>query len=320
VRGLILAAGYGTRLGALSDLRPKPAVPVRGLPVIAYLLELLHAHEVREVMINLHHLPEELERAVERHTPPGTEITYSLEREILGTGGGIRRAAGFLQGSDESIVLAGDMLLDVDLSAMVRRHRARGDRVTLLLRDDPRRDTFGTIGVDAQGCVRRIGSRFDLGGEANSGVFVGVRVFSARAYGDLPQRESFEDLGDWIAPALAAGARDIRAEVQSPRDCTWEPVGTLHEYLQVNLEPPELSYLSAEQIGAKGRARIDRDLVIGAGARLGSGSRLERAVGWEGESVPAGLVASDGVFAGGTFHSLDPRSIPRSGDHRGATE
>ena len=76
------------------------------------------------------------------------------------------------------------MLLDVDLGALVARHRARGDAVTMLLRDDPRAESFGSIGIDAQGCVRRIGRRFDLGGETRAGVYTWVNVVSARALGD----------------------------------------------------------------------------------------------------------------------------------------
>jgi NDP-sugar pyrophosphorylase family protein len=89
--------------------------------------------------------------------------------------------ADFLRESDPCLLLGGDMLLDVDLAALVARHRARRDAVTLLLRDDPRAESFGSIGADAQGCVRRIGRRFDLGGETQAGLYTWVNVVAARA-------------------------------------------------------------------------------------------------------------------------------------------
>ncbi|MEZ4291625.1 MAG: nucleotidyltransferase family protein [Myxococcota bacterium] len=138
---MILAAGLGTRLRPLSALRAKPALPVLGRPVISLLLELLARHGVREVLINLHHLPETIRSAVAGDCPDGIEVEWSEEPRPLGTGGGIRRAADFLRGSPECVVLAGDMLFDADLAALARTHRRSG-RGAIVLRDDPRADRF----------------------------------------------------------------------------------------------------------------------------------------------------------------------------------
>lgn len=312
MRGMIVAAGLGTRLSPLTHLRPKPALPVRGLPLIAYQLMLLHTHDISEVIINTHHLPDELEAAARKHCPSGMTLGFSHEREILGTGGGIRRVADFLAESDPCVILAGDMLLDVDLSALVERHRARADAVTMLLRDDPRAEQFGTIGVDSAGSVRRIAARFDLGGEQRAGLYTWANVIASRALDALPDRESFSHFDDWIAPMLEAGARDIRGELDLP--CTWEPVGTWAEYMHANLSPPHLSYLDPAELAG---ARIVGDLVIGAGATLGAGASLKRVVVWDGESVPPGLQAHDGVFAGGALHSAPDDAAGNETTERG---
>jgi NDP-sugar pyrophosphorylase family protein len=194
------------------------------------------------------------------------------------------------------------MLLDANLSSLVERHRARGDALTLLLRDDPRAAQFGTIGVDGEGHLRRIGKRFDLGSETEAGLYTWVNVVSARALDTLPVRERFGHLDDWIAPLLAAGATDIRGEVARAGECVWEPVGTPGEYLSVNLHPRSLGYFEADTRARSEGTRFERDLVIGAGATLGPGAQLRRAVVWDGETVPAEFRASDGVFAGGAFH------------------
>jgi NDP-sugar pyrophosphorylase family protein len=290
----------------LTHLRPKPAVPVRGLPLIAYPLALLARHGVGEVVINVHHLPDRLIDAARRYAPPGLKLHFSIEAELLDTGGGIRRAAEFLRGPGPCLILGGDMLLDADLGGLCRLHRDRGDAVTLLLKSDPRAERFGSVGVDAQGRVRRIGRRFDLGGEVDSGVYVWANVVSARALDSLPDREVFSHFDDWLAPLLAGGAGDIRGEVKHITDCTWEPVGTLREYLDVNMDPPRLSYLDPDARARSEGTRFEPGLVIGAGAALGPGASLRRSVVWDGERVPAGLHASEGVFAGGSFHRCDP--------------
>jgi NDP-sugar pyrophosphorylase family protein len=299
---MIVAAGLGTRLRPLSELRPKPAIPVRGIPLIAYQLALLASQGVSEVVINAHHLPDRLVAAARRYRPPGVELHFSVERELLGTGGGIRRVASFLRESDPCLIVGGDMLVDADLAALVERHRARSDAWTLLLRDDARGAEFGTIGLDERGRIRRIGRRFDLGCEARAGLYTWVNVVAARAFDGLPDRECFGHLDDWVAPQLAAGAEDIRGEVWSPARCTWEPVGTLREYLAVNLQPCPLGYFDADALARREGTRFEPDLVVGAGASIEPGAQLHRAVVWDGERVPAPLRARDGVFAGGAFH------------------
>ena len=302
---MIVAAGLGTRLRPLTELRPKPALPVRGIPLIAYTLALLARHGVTEVIVNAHHLPDILMDAARRHCPLDMELRFSIESELLDTGGGIRRVADYLRQSDPCLIVAGDMLFDTDLSALVATHRERRDAWTMLLRGgDPREKAFGTIGVDSQNRVRRIGTRHDLGGEHHAGLYAWANVVAARAFESLPEREIFSHFDGWIAPQLASGATDIRGEIVAADDFVWEPVGTPAEYLAANLAPIPLSYQEAIADAQHAGARVERGVVIGAGAELGPGARLQRAVVWDGEQVPDGLEASDGIFAGGAFHPV----------------
>jgi mannose-1-phosphate guanylyltransferase len=239
--------------------------------------------------------------AAEACCPEDLELHFSHEPELLGTGGGIRRVASFLRDSDPCLVVAGDMLLDADLAGFARRHRERGDAATLLLRSDPRSAAFGAVGIDAEGSVRRIGREFDLGGSAQLGLFVGVRAFAPRCFDALPEREdAFEDLRDWLAPALRAGARDIRGELSDAEALGWEPVGTPAEYLRANLDfDPRFDRWDVRH--RRAAARIEDGVVIGRNASVPEGVRLENVVIWEGERVPPGTQAAHGVFAGGRF-------------------
>jgi mannose-1-phosphate guanylyltransferase len=303
MRAMILAAGLGTRMQPLTHYRAKPALPVHGVPVIAYLLALLARHCVKQVTVNLHHQSDSILDAIEKFRPDGMEITVIHESAPRGTGGGIRGAAGFLAESDPCLVLAGDMILDLDLTEVVARHRARGDLATLVLREDPRAAQFGTIGLDAESTVCRIGERRVTSGEVTAGVFSSVRVFSPRIFESLPEREHFEDLRDWLVPAIEAGARDIRGEIYAPQDCSWEPVGTPAEYLAANLRPRPPAFTTPDLQEKSSDTRLMGDVVLGAGCEVAAGARLSRCVVWDGESVPGDAEASDAVFAGGSFHT-----------------
>ncbi len=301
MRGMIVAAGLGTRLRPLTEWLPKPAVPVRGLPMIAYGLELLAAAGVSEVVINVHHHPERLIEAAERFCPPKLGIRFSHERDLLHTGGAIRRVASFLRESETCVILGGDMIVDLDLPALVQAHVASGRAITTALADDPRIARFGSVGLDAAGRLRRIGSRFDLGGETQRGLYTWVNVLSARAFESMPERESFNHLEDWWGPLAAVRPAEIGGVVLEPSECAWEPVGTPAEYLETNFRPPALRYFDPDASARALGARIDEHVIASPGAEIGADVELERVVVWPGECVPAGTRASQGVFAAGRF-------------------
>jgi mannose-1-phosphate guanylyltransferase len=301
MRGMIVAAGLGTRLRPLTDWLPKPAVPVRGIPLIAYGLELLAAAGVTEVVINVHHLPELLREAAERHCPPKLGIRFSTERDLLHTGGAIRRVASFLRDSETSVILGGDMIVDLDLPAFVRAHRESGRTVSAALVDDPRSASFGSIGLDAAGRLRRIGRRFDIGGETQRGVYTWVNVLSSRAFDALPDREVFNHLEEWWGPRAAAHPDEIGGAVLSPAECAWQPVGTPAEYLDANFALPRLRYFDPDARARASGARLTAHVVAGAGAEIPADASLERVVVWPGERIAPGTRASHGVFAGGRF-------------------
>lgn len=308
MRALILAAGFGTRLRPLSNLLPKPAMPVRGLPVITYNLALLYHHGITDVMINTHHLPEAIVEAAERHCPAGMRLTFSHEPEILNTGGGLRQAASFLRKSDPCLLLAGDMLLDIDLTAFIKRHRASEASITFGLLDDPRSATFGSIGIDGEegsGRVRRIANRVDLGGEQRAGIYISLTALSAKALDTLPEMEKFSHLEDWVKPMLLEGREDIRAELFTEKDCFWEPVGTLEEYLEANFIRHKFSFIDVDHCARQDRVQLNIHSVLGRGVAIQAGCCLRRVVVWDGEHLPDDYQAENGIFAGGDFYACD---------------
>ncbi len=300
---MIVAAGLGTRLLPLTRLAPKPAVPVRGIPLIGYSLALLAAAGVREVVINVHHLPEQLTAAARRWCPEGVTLHFSHEPNLLHTGGAIRRVVDFLRESDPCLVLGGDMILDLDLPALLARHRASGRAATLLLCDDAAAARFGTIGLDAGGGLRRVASRFDLGGETRAGVYTWLNLVSPAAFDSLPDREVFNHLDDWLAPR-ARDAGDVGGEI-GDKGLIWTPVGTMTEYVDANFAQISPRYLDVARLARERGVVLTADRVLGVGAQVPEDARLDRVVVWDDEKVPNAFVARNGVFAGGAFHPAE---------------
>lgn len=120
---MILAAGLGTRLRPLTDDRPKALVEVAGRPMADWVIRRLAGHGFTDIIINAHHYAEQIEAFASGHDHAGVSLTVSVEEEILGTGGGVRKAAWFF-GDEPFLVHNVDVMTDLDLSGLMKAHRA----------------------------------------------------------------------------------------------------------------------------------------------------------------------------------------------------
>jgi len=183
---MILAAGLGTRLRPLTDTCPKPLIDVGGRPMIAFALDLVRAAGISEVAINLHHLGDQLRKALGHGENYGVRFTFFEEDPILETGGGISNARNFLDG-DEFVVLNADTMTDLDLSDTIAFHRRHAALATMFLRPDPEAQRYGTIEIDGEHRIRRfLGQPAEAGEPLRQLMFGGVHVFSPRVFDYLP--------------------------------------------------------------------------------------------------------------------------------------
>ncbi len=182
VKAMILAAGFGSRLRPLTDRMPKPLIQVAGRPLIAYPLAVLREAGIRDVLINLHHLGEQIRDALGDGSRFGMSITYSEEHPILDTGGAIKNAQSFLE-DGTFVVLNADTVIDLNLAEVVRWHRHRGARATMVLRPDREAARYGVIEVDARGRIRRfLGRPPEVHEPLTALMFAGVHVFEPQVF------------------------------------------------------------------------------------------------------------------------------------------
>src|SRR5262249_53526605 len=144
MRGVILAAGFGTRLWPLTEDRTKPAIPFLNQPLISYSVLHLASHGIREIIINLHHKPNSIRDALGSGDRYAARVQYSYEEEILGTSGALDRVRDQLLDGD-FVVVNGKIITTVNLDEAIRHHRETAALATLVLRENPRRDPFSTV-------------------------------------------------------------------------------------------------------------------------------------------------------------------------------
>ncbi len=232
---MVLCAGFGTRLRPLTDTCPKPLVPLCGVPLLRYNFAVLQSAGVDEVVVNTHHLGAAMERgAVEQAQSLGLKLTISREeRHILGTGGGLKKAASLLAGGT-FFVLNGDMLFDVDLAAALAAHRAAGAVATMVLAPYPPGATYGAVEVDAQDRVRRIAGRGASPGPGEKWIkrhFTGVHILEPEALARLPEGES--DINRTAYVRLIHDGARVLGFVQSG---AWADLGAPKSYLRSNID------------------------------------------------------------------------------------
>ncbi len=155
MRGIILAAGQGTRLGPLTRERPKPMLPISGRPVIEHTVRWLRSHDITRITINLHHYPQAVIDHFGDGSGFGVEITYSIEQALLGTAGGVKRMAASFD--TPAVVVYGDVLTDFDLTALVTLHTGQPPEphVSLCLYRVVNPTACGIVALNEQGRVTR---------------------------------------------------------------------------------------------------------------------------------------------------------------------
>jgi NDP-sugar pyrophosphorylase family protein len=197
MKAMVLAAGQGTRLQPLTEHIPKALVPVAGRPMIEYSLLLLKRYGICDIIINLHHLGEQIENYLGDGRKWGLQITYSKEPELLDTGGGLLKAKPFLQGGT-FIVINTDVLIDVSLSELIAFHEEKRAAATLVLRPDPLADQYGSMEIDDEGRIRRfLHAQIATAPPVRTTklMFTGLQVLEPRVFDHMPAADAARKFG-----------------------------------------------------------------------------------------------------------------------------
>jgi NDP-sugar pyrophosphorylase family protein len=211
VTAMILAAGRGTRLGPLGRKVPKILLEIGGEPLLARHLRYLEREGVERVVVNAHHLAEQVQDFVSAYRGR-LEVVLLVETELRGTAGSVRGALPHL-GHDPFIVLYGDVLVDEPLEPLLAAHRSRGAATTLTVYSAPSTVGKGVVEIEAEGRVIAFREKRQEGaGLVNAGLYVLEAGFVCRFPTRIPL-----DFGEDVLPqAVARGERVFAYPLASP--------------------------------------------------------------------------------------------------------
>jgi mannose-1-phosphate guanylyltransferase len=284
MQAIVLVGGEGTRLRPLTASTPKPALTLVDRPFLAYMIEWLAGHGVGEVVLACGFLPDVLREALAgEEERAGVTIRYVAEPEPRGTAGAIRFAADELgeRLEERFLALNGDVLTDLDLTALLRAHEERGARATIGLHPVEDSSAYGLVRCGDRGEVleflEKTGRRAP--GEVNAGMYVLERSVLEL----VPPGENVSIERDVFPRLVGDGLYGLRL------DGYWMDIGTPDRYLQATwdilegrvetrVEPTAPGMLVAAGAQVAAGARVGPRAVLGPGCRVGAGSEVRESV------------------------------------------
>ncbi|XFA72812.1 NDP-sugar synthase [Thermosynechococcaceae cyanobacterium Okahandja] len=240
MKAMILAAGKGTRVRPITYTIPKPMIPILQKPVMEFLVELLRKHGFTEIMVNVSHLAHEIENYFQDGQRFGVEIAYSFEGYIedgelvgkaLGSAGGIKRIQDFNPFFDDTfIVLCGDALIDLDLTAAVKWHRQKGAIATVIMKSVPRDDvsSYGVVVTDDNHRITAFQEKPSVAEALSTNINTGIYIFEPEVLEYIPSNQEF-DIGSQLFPKLVAMGAPFYGLAM---DFEWIDIGKVPDYWQ----------------------------------------------------------------------------------------
>jgi mannose-1-phosphate guanylyltransferase len=296
--------GEGTRLRPLTDNVPKPAITLVDRPFLAYMVEWLGSHGVTEVVLACGFLPDRLREALGDGEHEGVGLTYVTEPERRGTAGAIRFAAEALGDrlEDRFLALNGDLLTDLDLTALIRSHEERGARATIGLYEVDDAAAFGLVDCDAAGTVLSFTEKTGVAapGEVNAGAYV-----LERSVLDLIPPGRAVSIETEVFPRLVGDG--LCAE---PLSGYWMDIGTHERYLQATwdilegrvateVRPTAPGLFLGEGCEVAASASVGPRAVLSTGCEVAADATVANSVLLDGCRVGAGARVSGSILAAG---------------------
>ncbi len=301
MQAVILIGGEGTRLQPLTCNTPKAMVPILNRPFLEHLLRYLAKHGVTDVILAMGYIPDPIQSRLGDGTQFGVRMTYLIEESPLGTSGAVKNAESLLNGP--FIVFNGDILTEIDLTAMVKQHQKIKPRISIALTPVDNPTIYGVVETDARGMVKRFMEKPGWDKVTTNMINAGIYILEPEVLMHIPAsgHSMFEN---YLFPLLLDRGEPIFGY---PSDAYWIDIGTPEKYLKahhdlllrwkngdVRIEGESRIHPAAQIKGPvlvgegcdiSADVRIKGPAVLGPRCKIDKGAVLERTILWDGSQV-----------------------------------
>lgn len=306
LKGMILAAGRGTRMLELTDHIPKPLIPVANRPVMEYGIDCLQRLGISRIAANISYLKDEIKSHF-NDNPSTMDIHWLEEPEATGTAGGVKQMQEML-GDDTFVIIAGDAMLDLDLRDLLAYHRANKALATIATFDVEDTSEYGVVVTDNAGRILQFQEKPAANVAISNNANTGIYIFEPEIF-DLIPANTFCDFAMDVFPTILERGLPFYA---CPVTGFWTDIGNPQAYLQANLD-----FLTGEvKVAGKGQLSdgsfIAHDsfvadslitrCIIGNNVNLPAGSDLVDCVIWDNAIIEkplqlnSAIITRDGIM------------------------
>jgi len=281
MKAMILAAGTGTRLLPLTRLQPKPLFPVYNTPLLDHTINQLKGTGIKDIVINTHHLSQNIRGYFQENTPSGVNITLSYEPDLLGTAGAIKNVEDFWD-DQPFIVINGDIIHTINLNSAYQNHIDSGNLATLILHHYPR---YNQVEIDQEGTI--VGIREKRVKETSSTTylcaFTGIHIISPQLLKEIPPNR-YADIISIYLQLISQGMKVCGYRVEKHY---WLDIGTLADYHRIHHDIHQkkirLNHLSsrAESSSVGKGTAFDGYVCIGRNTIIGKNCTIKNSILWD---------------------------------------
>ena len=293
-----MAGGQGTRLRPLTSNQPKPMLPIVGRPMMEHVLLLLREHGITDVVATVQFLASVIRNYFGDGSDLGISLSYATENEPLGTAGSVKNAEHFLD--DTFLVISGDHVTDLDLTAAVKFHREKQAAATVILANAEDPLEFGIVITDEDGRIERFLEKPGWGEVFSDTINTGIYILEPEVLAQVPAGQEFDFATDLFPMLLAQGLPMYGFVAEG----YWADIGNLESYLEVHRDILD-GMVKVERLGFELHpgiwvgegAEIEPGAVIEGPAYIGDNTRVEASVRIRDHTVLGkGVVVKGGAF------------------------
>src|SRR6266851_5220353 len=281
MQAVVMAGGEGSRLRPLTINRPKPMVSIVNKPCLGHIFDLLQRHGITDAFVTLQYLASQIQDSFGDGGSVGMRLRYSVEETPLGTGGSVRQIGEGLEGT--FLVISGDALTDIDLSAVVAFHKERRAAVTLTLVHVPNPLEYGVVITNDDGRITKFLEKPSWGEVFSDTINTGIYVIEPRVLERYKVGEAFDFSKD-LFPQLLADGEPLYGYIASGY---WTDVGSIPEYARANADvlmgkvragtlgrEIQPGVFTSGDVDIDATAKLTGPIYLGSGVKIGPGAEV----------------------------------------------
>lgn len=289
IKAVIMAGGFGTRLKPITDILPKPLVPILNEPIMAHIIRHLFKNGITDAAVTLKYMPDMIKSTFSDYYD-GVNLTYFLENEPMGTAGGVKACEDFL--SDDFIVVSGDGLWDYDLNAAYEFHKEKNADITIVCAKTPYPSLYGVVMAKPTGQIVRFAEKPSAGEIFSDKINTGIYIIKKEIMRFVPENTVFDFSRDLFPRLMSEGKRLFSYAPEG----SWCDVGSIEEYRKCNLEAKDGKYSIKGFLPEYGGVF---DSVVGEGFAIGENSSICKSVVHDSVKIGSGVSVTGSIICKG---------------------